>query len=191
MKRTTIIKTLCGSFAAGMIALTLGGCPVALTFSFNNDPVSAFDRVDRMGMPAIATAVITSKDDYNQANPTDDADGDFVGEITANVTGLHTALDDDLVLAGLVPCLAADCVGQAAPFVVPDVITINVGDPAGFPNGRLLTDQVIDVTLALVLLDLTSPNQTVTTLAGLPLNPAANDKAFRDTFPYLATPHLP
>ncbi|MGE3180173.1 MAG: DUF4331 family protein, partial [Phycisphaerae bacterium] len=167
------------------------GCPVADSFNFNSDPVSAFDRVDRMGMPAIATAVITSKDNYNQANPTDDAMGDFVGEITANVDGLHSALNDDLVLAGLVPCVTADCISQAAPLVVPDTIKINVSEASGFPNGRRLTDQVIDVTLAVVLLDLSVPTQSATTLAGLPLNPPANDKAFRSTFPYLATPHLP
>ena len=35
-----------------------------------------YTRVDRMGMPAIATAVIASKDAYNNADPGDDAGGD-------------------------------------------------------------------------------------------------------------------
>jgi hypothetical protein len=140
-------------------------------------------------MPAIATAVISSKDEYNAANPADDAMGDFVNEITGNVVGLHMALDDDLVLAGLVPCLAPDCVAQAAPFVVPDTLKIDLEAPAGFPNGRGLADPVIDVTLALVLLDLTDPDQNPATLANLPLNPAANDLEFLADFPYLAEPH--
>lgn len=151
---------------------------------FAVDP-SEFSRVDRMGMPAIATAVITSKDAYNQADPTDDASGAFVGEIVNSVDFLHGALDDDLIGLGLVPCATADCVNQVAPFVVPDVITIDTGQPAGFPNGRLLTDSVIDITLALVLLDLgTHP---VTALVGV--NPTENDKPFLDDFPYLRPPH--
>ena len=148
------------------------------------DP-SEFSRVDRMGMPAIGTAVITSKDAYNLANPTDDAAGTFVGEIVNNIDFLHGALDDDLIGLGLKPCATADCVNQAAPFVVPDVITIDTSQPAGFPNGRRLSDPVIDVTLALVLLDLgTHP---VTTLVGV--NPTANDKPFLDDFPYLRPAH--
>lgn len=162
-------------------------------FVFATDAPGAYDRVDRMGMPAIATAVISSgmKDDYNAADPSDDAGGQFVVDITANVQALHTALDDDLVGAGLVPCATVACVGQAAPLVVPDVITINSAQAAGFPNGRRLTDQVIDVTLALVLLDLSASGQSATTLAARPLNPAANDKSFSSTFPYLAAPNMP
>ena len=64
----------------------------------------ASSRVDRMGMPAVATAVITSKNAYNQANPSDDAAGVFVSEIVANVGAIHAALDDDLTSLGLTPC---------------------------------------------------------------------------------------
>ncbi len=148
------------------------------------DP-SQFQRVDRMGMPAIGTAVITSKDAYNLANPTDDAAGTFVDEIIANVGALHAALDDDLTGLGLTPCATGDCVGQAAPFVVPDVVSIDVGQAPGFPNGRRLQDPVIDVTLALVLLDLTQ--HPVTTLIGV--NPTANDRPFLPNFPYVRPPH--
>ncbi|MEL6761198.1 MAG: DUF4331 family protein, partial [Myxococcota bacterium] len=146
-------------------------------FAFRTDPEDAYTVVDRMGMPAINTAVITSKDDYNAATPIDDANGDFVAEITANVDALHQALDDDLTGAGLTPCSTADCVAAAAPLVVPDTLSIDRTNPPGFPNGRLLPDPVVDVTLALVLLDLGSADGcggdacTVTTLADLPLNP--------------------
>lgn len=183
----------------GFVALASGaafglgaGCPFfADTFDFSDAPDSSFSRVDRMGMPAIATAVISSKDAYNQASPRDDVMGDFVGEITSIVTALHEALDDDLTGAGLIPCDAGDCVGQAAPLVVPDTIKIDVTRTSGFPNGRRLTDPVIDITLAVVLLDLGAEGQTAATLAGLPLNPPANDKAFSGEFPYLAAPHQP
>jgi len=158
-------------------------------FVFAMDSSSAYSRVDRMGMPAIATAVISSKDTYNQADPADDASGQFVDEITASVQSLHDALDDDLAALSLTPCATSDCVGQAAPFVVPDVIRFDATQPSGFPNGRGLADQVIDVTLALVLLDLET--HAVDLFASLPLNPSANDLAFDASFPYLPAPHAP
>jgi len=71
-----------------------------------------------------------------------------------------------------------------ANLVVPDTVTINLAAPPGFPNGRRLTDPVIDLTLAVVLLDLTK--HPATTLVDIPLNPAANDLPFRPAFPYLA-----
>ncbi len=170
-----------------------------LAFVFATDPASSYTRVDRMGMPAIATVVITSKDDYNKADPSDDANLDFAGEIVTNVSGLHTALDDDLTNAGLVPCnvdpndpfnaTTSKCITQAAPLVVPDTVTIDTTTAAGFPNGRKLADPVVDVTLAVILLDLSAQGQSATTLANLPLNPTANDKAFLTDFPYLAPPH--
>ncbi|MEZ4652383.1 MAG: DUF4331 family protein [Candidatus Eisenbacteria bacterium] len=70
---------------------------------------------------------------------------------------------------------------------MPDVLRIDPSQPAGFPNGRGLADPVIDVTLAVVLLDLSVHGAG--TLAGLPLNPPANDVAFASAFPYLAAPH--
>ena len=161
-------------------------------FVFATDDVSAYTRVDRAGMPAINTAVITSKDDYNQADPADDANGDFVPEIIANLTALHDALDDDLIGLGLTPCTvvgdgSGSCVAQAAPLVVPDTLAIDGSATAGFPNGRTLSDPVIDVTFAVVLLDLSV--HPVDLLASLPLNPPANDLPFDTNFPYLAAPH--
>ncbi len=160
-------------------------------FVFAPDPPENYTRVDRMGMPAVATAVITNKDMYNAANPTDDEMGMFLTEITTNVTGLHGALDDDLLslIPSLVPCAPVDCLQQAGPLVVPDGLKIDLTIPAGFPNGRALTDQVIDITLAVLLLDLTAMGQTPTTLAEDPLNPPANDAEFLPDFPYLAPPN--
>ncbi|MBA4766603.1 MAG: DUF4331 family protein [Porphyrobacter sp.] len=75
-------------------------------FTFRSDAASAYTRVDRMGMPAVSTALIGSsqKNAYNDANPADDADGDFVPELSAQLTGLTNALADDLIGAGLTPC---------------------------------------------------------------------------------------
>lgn len=163
------------------------GDPVPFGFQFASDAASAYTRVDRIGMPAINTAVITSKDAYNQADPVDDALGTFVKEIVASVTGLHGALDDDLEKLKLTPCAPADCVGQAAPVVVPDGLRIAPKFPAAFPNGRQPAEPVMDVMLAVLLLDLTVHSPGL--FAGLPLNPGTNDVPFSDTFPFLGAPH--
>ena len=75
-----------------------------------------------------------------------------------------------------------------ADLVIPDVIRINPAAPAGFPNGRKPADPVIDITLAVLFLDLSTPGQGPGSFAALPLNPPANDVAFRSGFPFLAPP---
>jgi hypothetical protein len=71
---------------------------------------------------------------------------------------------------------------------VPDTLKLDLSRPAGFPNGRTLTDPVIDITLAALFVDFTVTGQSPATFANLPLNPPANDKPFSDTFPFLAPP---
>jgi hypothetical protein len=87
------------------------------------------------------------------------------------------------------PCLDQAIPGTGvtvAQAVVPDTLTLNLSAASGFPNGRRLPDPVIDVTLAVIFLNLSVNGPG--TLAGVPLNPPSNDVAFRDTFPYLAPP---
>jgi hypothetical protein len=62
--------------------------------------------------------------------------------------------------------------------------------PTAYPNGRTLTDPVVDITLAAVLLQL-GPEQPLGLFASLPLNPPENDVPFEAAFPYLAPPHAP
>jgi len=76
---------------------------------------------------------------------------------------------------------------SVANFVVPDTIKVDLRQPSGFPNGRRLTDSVIDIELAWIFLDLT--RHDALTLTRLPLGPQANDIPFRSEFPYLAAPH--
>lgn len=156
-------------------------------YVFMDAPDEDWMMLDRIGMPAVNTAVITSKDLYNVSTPADDVAGVFVPEIVANIDFLHGALDDDLIGVGLTPCATPDCVGQGAPLIVPDTMSIDPSAPAGFPNGRMLPDPVVDVTLGVILLDLNV--HPVDLLATLPLNPPANDRAFRTGFPYLASPN--
>lgn len=61
---------------------------------------------------------------------------------------------------------------------VPDVIIHDLNAPSGFPNGRLLTDDVIDLVGDARLVN------DVTAQA-----PTANDKSFLTGFPYLSPPH--
>jgi Domain of unknown function (DUF4331) len=151
-------------------------------FFFAANPASEYTRVDRMGVPAVATALIASKDEYNAGDPVDDAD--FAEERRDNISALHQALDDDLEGLGFAPCATLRCASQLGQVAVPDVLTLDMSMAAGFPNGRRLPDQVIDLTLAVVLLHLDSLE--VTTFADIPLNPDANDVDFLSAFPYLA-----
>lgn len=73
---------------------------------------------------------------------------------------------------------------SVANLIIPDALAINLDGASGFPNGRRLTDPVIDVTLAVLFLDITRHSPAL--FAGLPVNPAANDLPFRAAFPYLA-----
>jgi hypothetical protein len=70
--------------------------------------------------------------------------------------------------------------------IVPDTITVDLSQPSGFPNGRALPDPVIDVTLAVALLDMDVHGPS--TFVNIPLNPASNDVPFRDAFPFLGLP---
>ena len=76
---------------------------------------------------------------------------------------------------------------SVANLVVPDTLKVDFNQPAGFPNGRRLTDSVIDLELAFLFLDLSKHAPDV--LTKLPLGPQANDVPFRTEFPYLAPPN--
>ena len=80
--------------------------PGGSNFNFRTEPASAFVRVDRMGMPAVATAVNGSaaKVPYNDADPSTDATGQFVAEIQTTLTGLSRVLADDFDALGLSRC---------------------------------------------------------------------------------------
>ncbi|MCC6873160.1 MAG: DUF4331 family protein [Sandaracinaceae bacterium] len=165
------------------------GAGVCGTVGFSGAAANTFVRVDGMGMPAVSTALISSgmKNGYNDAAPDSST---FTTDIVTNLTILHAALDDDLTALSLIPCVAAtSCAAQGAPLVIPDVLRIDPAMAAGFPNGRQLSDRVIDITLAVILLDLGMGGQTTSTLVDAAINPDANDVAFLTSFPYVAPAH--
>lgn len=69
------------------------------------------------------------------------------------------------------------------PTARPARLGVLAGDVQGFPNGRRLTDDVIDITLQAAVGVLGG----VKTSLGDGVN--ANDVGFRSSFPYLALPH--
>jgi len=89
-----------------------------------------------------------------------------------------------------------NCFTQAVPgsaitlrqMIIPDTLKLDLARPSGFPNGRDLDDPVVDILLAMLLLDLNVSGQSTLTFANLPLNPPGNDRPFTTTFPFLAPP---
>ena len=86
------------------------------------------------------------------------------------------------------PCLNQTVGGRTvASLAVPDVLTLDMNQPGGFPNGRQLQDPVIDEILNALFLNVNV--NPVTTLANLPLDPSGNDEPLPGVFPYLAVAH--
>lgn len=124
-------------------------------------------QVDRMGRPAINTALIPSgqKQAFNESAPSNDP-ANFSDEVQAAIESLNGG---DAVHAATVTSI-----------LLPDVLTVDTSDPSGFLNGRRLEDDVIDAVLA-----------TVTDGALTSDLRDSNDAAFRDVFPYLAAANIP
>ena len=171
-------------------------------------PGNRFVQVSRLGNPLVNEVVIPlgQKDRFNRTTPDDDAAnyGQFVLEpelaaILNALFGVDAPEDDrtDIVQALLqgIPDLNQHSGRNAGTPV--DTLKINLGVPpsktpsrfgviggdnAGFPNGRRLTDDVVDIELQVVAGFLVG-NQ-------VPLGDGVdrNDKPFLSEFPYLATP---
>ncbi|MEZ5337470.1 MAG: DUF4331 family protein [bacterium] len=203
MKQATIRMNMKHAALATLALVSLAGCGGGGNgdgddgFAFSTASASQYVQIDSHAMPEAGTALIEAanglggtalRDSYNSMSPTQRGSS-FNAEIGASLELFHTALDDDLTGLGLSPATPQQALSQGAPLVVPEVMRYNPAQPASFPNGRALSDRVVDITLAVVLLDLTAQGQGVTTFADLPLNPAGNDKAFLPAFPYLAAPH--
>lgn len=170
-------------------------------YAFDKTPFDDYKQTDRHGAVEAGTVGIAAaaglglngedieiRNAYNASNPVEDAAGKWVPQISASLTALHGALDDDLMGAGLTPATLDQSLKQAGPVVVPDTIKFDPSKPVAYPNGRALTDQVVDITVAAALVDL-SGGTKLSVLADLPLNPKANDVPFKSKFPYLADPH--
>lgn len=136
---------------------------------------TGYQRIDRMGRPAINTVFnITDgeKDLSNLLDPSDDRS--TMKDTTVAVLNAFGAV---LTNAGATPYTASE-VNGIANTLLPDTLTVKLGDAAGFLNGRRPADDVINAEFSLV----TNGNVTSDGVD-------ANDKAFPTGFPYFAAPH--
>lgn len=128
--------------------------------------------IDRMGRPAIATVLIPDglEDPFNSTLPGQDRK-QWQGDVE----------DTLLALSGLdaTPYSAAQATGIAE-FLLPDILTVDLGTTVAFPNGRALADDVIDPELSIVTGGFFGDSAVLTS------DCVANDSAFRTSFPYLA-----
>ncbi len=120
-------------------------------------------QIDRMGRPAINTALIPSamKDAFNAGTPSTDV-ANFSDEFLASITALSNPANAAALTSALLP----------------DVLTFDTSNPAGFLNGRGLANDVIDAELNLL---------SAGAVTGDGVN--ANDVPFLGAFPYLAPPN--
>lgn len=171
----------------------------------SNTPTGEFVQVSRLGMPLVNEVVIPiqDKDNFNSSQP--DNDQQFAGyvqdpelpKLIEAIYGIPAPEPprDDLVsvfLTGVEGLNKPEDVTASeqirlntsiAPSDDPDRMGVLAGDNAGFPNGRRLGDDVVDIALQVMEGELRdNPNDL-----GDGVN--SNDVAFSDTFPYLALPH--
>jgi Domain of unknown function (DUF4331) len=166
----------------------------------------SFIQVSRLGMPLVNEVVVPlgRKDVWNGSKPIDD--GQFLSYVTDpevpkllqllyGLTAPATPRNDlvQVFLTG-VPGLNQPSGVKASemirlntdigPVASPARMGVLAGDTAGFPNGRRLTDDVLDITVQSAAGFLTGAK--VSTLGD---GVDRNDVAFRTSFPYLAFPH--
>src|SRR3954451_6448959 len=110
----------------------------------------------------------------------------FTGDTPADLLRLNTSLK---------PGANGACPGGTASAAPQERLGALAGDFCGFPNGRRLADDVVDIELKAVAQGygaplngaLGLPNKFPNNLVGDGVN--ANDLSFSSTFPYVATPH--
>ncbi len=174
-----------------------------------DDHYGPWRQVSRLGLPLINEAVIgvQDKDGWNRRAPVDDAkyyaqyfDKPIVVR-DAEAIGFYAPggpLNACIPPGGTVETLASGRLADIVPIInlpdhtgaekiatIGDVIRVDLGQVSGFPNGRLLTEDVVDVELKLLLCTLNAGTPFPT---GIPDGPTGNEVAFKATFPYVASP---
>ena len=176
----------------------------------------AWVQVSRLGMPLVNEVVLplSQKDKWNAAKPVDDAQ--FLNYVTSpELAGIINALypvTDDIPTTGRNDLVQVFLTGvptlnqrpqdtrtpseqirinlgiAPVPFASENRLGVIGGDVAGFPNGRRLKDDVIDIALRVVGGVLLGPPFSTGINAQLGDAVQRNDKTFSSTFPYLAEP---
>lgn len=171
--------------------------------------------VSRLGSPLVNEVVVPVglKDHFNASYPNDDAQfagavlnpevpkliqaiygipapktprNDLVAAFLTGVAGLNaSSMDKDH--GKIAPSEMLRLNMAIAPSAHPNRLGVVGGDAAGFPNGRRLTDDVVDIELQALEGVLLPGHPAAVDTLGDGVN--ANDVAFGSTFPYLALPH--
>ena len=136
---------------------------------------SGWQRIDRMGRPAINTVFNITDGEKDLTNLVDPADDRSTMKDTT--VAVLNALSAVVVHAGATGYTPAQ-INAIANVLLPDTLRIKLGSSAGFLNGRTPSDDVINAEFSLV---------TNGALTSDGVN--ANDTAFLTTFPFLAAPH--
>lgn len=151
-------------------------CVIGLTAcNSSSDSSPSGTQFDRMGIAGVNTVFIPSaqKNDFNAGDPSLD-ELDFSDEVIGTTQSLRSVL---AAIAGF-PAEDLDISPEAVRnIVLPDRVTLDLSAPDGFPNGRLLTDDVIDTALQVTL------NRSV---VGDGID---SDSIFLESFPYLGEPN--
>jgi len=171
-----------------------------------------FVQVSRLGQPLVNEVVIPrgTKDVFNSLEPTQDGAAlpfvldPEVPKLLALLFGIQSpaAPREDLVTIfltgipglnqppGVKPSEMLRLNTAVVPALNPNPFGVLGGDVAGFPNGRRLTDDVVDIALrAMAGATPLTPAFNGGINAQLGDGVAGNDKPFLAVFPYLATPH--
>ena len=124
------------------------------------------DHVDRAGHPTIASFFNTdeTKEEYNRTEPAQDRE-----------RFLHQAIEILEHNGGYSSEEAEAVIDEAG--LLPDMLRYDPGKPAGYPNGRALTDHVVAARLAMI-----SNN-------AIPSDGLGPHDDLLEEFPYLGTPH--
>ena len=110
----------------------------------------------------------------------------FTGSTQSDLLRLNTAIK---------PGAEGACPGGTASKAAPDRMAVLAGDLCGFPNGRRLEDDVVDIELRAIAQGYGTflngafglPNFSPNNLVGDGVD--TNDVPFSGVFPYVANPH--
>ena len=168
-------------------------------------------QVSRLGNPLINEVIVPIglKDKFNRTSPADDAANFGAAALAPEPARLLNALfglgvketnRTDIVQALLTGVPGLTQIGSkpapadtlkvnlgVPPSASPNRFGVLAGDTAGFPNGRRLSDDVVDIELRVIAGALLAPAQGG---KQIPLGDGVdvNDKQFRTAFPYVALP---
>ena len=152
-----------------------------------------YKTLDRMGNPAVNVVLIpfNRKNEYNQGTPKDDAKLKFAVDILKTLKALGTqgtGIDDNGNFTGL-ENVSGNALALAQVAVLNgDYLRLNTDAMAtpGFPNGRRLADDTVDILLTLIANG--NPFDGTFELGD---NVSGSDPAPQTVFPFLALPNQP